>query len=195
MSKFAKAQLEKYGWKEGEGLGKDKTGVTSHVRAARSGKTGDTKGEAFGLGHEKAGGSRPKTLGVDDMGFGAVLKDIGMPKKAARDDSSDDETSNRPKRKAATKERCTPRASPASVGKPVARKPAPKADSSSSGSDSDSGDEDPTGWSDAKLFAKCGGVRLGRGTQREGTYEGKFARAGLHAAQEAGKNPYLARKP
>lgn len=31
-SNFAKKQLEKMGWKEGEGLGKDKQGLKEHIK-------------------------------------------------------------------------------------------------------------------------------------------------------------------
>eukprot|EP01029_Cantina_marsupialis_P001322 TRINITY_DN110_c0_g1_i1.p1 TRINITY_DN110_c0_g1~~TRINITY_DN110_c0_g1_i1.p1 ORF type:complete len:226 (+),score=82.89 TRINITY_DN110_c0_g1_i1:31-708(+) len=35
VSDFAKKQMEKYGWKEGEGLGKNKDGIKTHVKTSK----------------------------------------------------------------------------------------------------------------------------------------------------------------
>ncbi len=35
VSNFARAQMEKMGWKEGEGLGKSRTGATQHIKVAK----------------------------------------------------------------------------------------------------------------------------------------------------------------
>lgn len=176
MSKFAKAQMEKWGWKEGEGIGKEKQGVTSYVRAARSGNTGEVRGEAFGLGHEKAAGAQPKALGVDDMGYGATLKSIRSksPGKKTRSDTD------------GVEEEDTKVVSPKSF--PL-RKKNKKEVTVSSSSSSDTENEDPTKWSDEKLFAKCGGVRLGR-TGRARLFDGKLARADAHADLNRSKDPY-----
>jgi len=45
-SSFAKKQLEKMGWKEGEGLGKEQKGIKSHIRVKQ-------RAENEGLGQEK----------------------------------------------------------------------------------------------------------------------------------------------
>ena len=45
ISNFARKQMEKMGWKEGEGLGKDSTGIQTHVKAVK-------REDTLGLGAE-----------------------------------------------------------------------------------------------------------------------------------------------
>lgn len=47
ISDFARKQMEKMGWKEGEGLGKDSTGIQTHVKAVK-------REDTLGLGAENA---------------------------------------------------------------------------------------------------------------------------------------------
>ena len=47
ISDFARKQMEKMGWKEGEGLGKDSTGIQTHVKAVK-------REDSLGLGAENA---------------------------------------------------------------------------------------------------------------------------------------------
>ena len=45
-SEFAKNQLKLMGWKEGEGLGKNRQGIATHIKVEK-------RKEAEGLGHER----------------------------------------------------------------------------------------------------------------------------------------------
>ena len=141
-SAFAKKQLEKFGWKEGDGLGKNADGVATYVRAHKR------RGEAtdcIGIGHEASNGTTNS-----DMGFDTILKEIQQKKKnPSRPPSTSSSDSDKVK---------------AAETKPT-RKRARSASgscSSSSSSSDDDGVDDITKWDDAKLFARCNGVRLGR---------------------------------
>lgn len=97
-SEFGKKILEKYGWKEGEGLGKNKTGITDVVQVKR-------REENKGLGKEE------KTEKWNDKwwenSYDNILKNI-VPKneKVKKEESeniSSDETE--PEQKKANKEK------------------------------------------------------------------------------------------
>jgi hypothetical protein len=185
MSSFARKQLEKYGWKEGEGLGKNKQGISSFVRAV---KPKGEKGEYIGIGHEASKGTSNS-----DMGFDRVLSEMAAassakaPKRERRENTasssaSDDEQA--PKKNHRTEGEEAQAAATA----------APKSKSGSSSSDSSSDDEqqedgDITTWDDAKLFARCNGVRLGRGG-RHRFFDGKVSRIADHNDKTSGTNPY-----
>ena len=47
VSDFAKKQMERMGWKEGQGLGKNKDGITSHIKVSK-------KLETTGLGLDES---------------------------------------------------------------------------------------------------------------------------------------------
>jgi hypothetical protein len=147
MSSFARKQLEKYGWKEGEGLGKNKQGISSFVRAV---KPKGEKGEYIGIGHEASKGTSNS-----DMGFDRVLSEMAAASSA----------------KATKRERLENTAS------------------SSASDDEQQEDGDITTWDDAKLFARCNGVRLGRGG-RHRFFDGKVSRIADHNDKTSGTNPY-----
>jgi hypothetical protein len=166
-SAFAKKQLEKYGWAAGEGLGKDKEGRADYVKVTKR------KTEGVGIGHEAAKGGTSN----DDMGLNSVLKDMGSNKNKKSDviitgggDSSSDSSEDEEKKKK-RKEIATQRQKRARDDK----KNNNKDSSSSSSSDSDAEGEDITKWDDKTLFARCGGVRLGRGG-RHRMFDGKLKR-------------------
>ena len=165
MSTFAKKQMAKMGWKEGEGLGKNGEGVATYVHVSRSSLNG--RGEFVGVGHSACSNASPV---VDDMGYGDTLKDIGK-KKTKKDDSSSSDSSDsdkkppRPEKKVAT----TKPTEEASGNKKRERETVVEgkhkgeaSSSSDSEASNDGGEEGDVLYNDAKLFERCGGVRLGR---------------------------------
>lgn len=191
MSALAKKMMEKYGWKEGEGLGKERSGIKSYVKVVRR-----DPNVATGLGHAAdptQGGSLASTHAVElDAIYGQLRKDKKRrAAKRARSDSDVDETvdnssvhstdsdsDSEVERQLTTKaERTGAKAS--SRG---------KRDSSSVDSSSDDGDAETAGqrfkgeevgditrMSDKDLFQRCGGVRLGR-AGRHRFFDGKLKR-------------------
>ncbi|CAJ1014780.1 G-patch domain containing protein, putative [Leishmania lindenbergi] len=73
MSALAKKMMEKYGWKEGEGLGKERTGTKSYVKVTRR-----DPHTATGLGHAAdpaQGGSLASSHAVElDAIYGQLCK-------------------------------------------------------------------------------------------------------------------------
>ena len=116
-SKWAKALLEKQGWKEGSGLGKEGSGLTSHVKVARRdgttaiGYKAPPAGSAEVMGGSHAvngGGGGDKTIKLYDvaMGVDAFASHSGVKIGGAAcdagyssDDSDDDEEERKRKRK------------------------------------------------------------------------------------------------
>jgi len=118
-SKWAKALLEKQGWKEGSGLGKEGSGLTSHVKVAR--RDGTTaigykappagSAEVMGGSHVAnggggGGGDKPIKLYDVAMGVDAFASHSGVKIGGAAcdtgyssDDSDDDEEERKRKRK------------------------------------------------------------------------------------------------
>jgi hypothetical protein len=188
-SSFAKKQLEKYGWAEGQGLGKHGQGITTFVRAHRP--KGE-RGEHIGIGHEASTGTSNS-----DMGYGKLLATLKPESKSSKPAEGDDAASNSSSGSSdagAKKRRPREDADGAVEGERDAQKPpraerrAPSPSSSTSSSDEDVGDV--TKLDDAALFARCGGVRLGR-TGRHRFFDGKIARAEQHAQSSVGMvDPY-----
>eukprot|EP00796_Vickermania_ingenoplastis_P011086 gene11086-7714_t len=151
MSKAAKNIMAKYGWKAGEGLGKDREGVNTYVKVVRR----DPK-TATGLGHvAEAGGTTDAATGELDQVYRSIKPD--------RDSDSDASTSTDP-----SPEKNRKRTRPSSDSS------SDTSSSSSSGSGSDS-DAPQRPLTDAELFKKCGGVRLGR-SGRHRFFDGKLER-------------------
>jgi hypothetical protein len=112
-SKWAKALLEKQGWKEGSGLGKEGSGLTSHVKVAR--RDGTTaigyKAPPAGSAEVMGGGGginsdQPVKLYDVAMGVDAFASNSGIKIGGAAcdtgyssDDSDDDEEERKRKRK------------------------------------------------------------------------------------------------
>jgi hypothetical protein len=184
MSAAARKQMELMGWKQGQGLGKEGTGISSYVRVQKR----DPKLQS-GLGHE-AGKSGSDN---SDMGFDALLSSLSKKKVdkklAIEDESSDSEVEAKaqqssargPTRPAAQSDAevvATPSSSKTKKPKKRARTP----ESSSSSSDEEGDDAANAGssqnilqWDDATLLKKCGGVRLGR-AGRHRFFNGKLNR-------------------
>lgn len=176
MSALARKQMEKMGWKDGEGLGRDGSGIKTFVRVQKRANAG----EAIGIGHEASEGTRNS-----DMGMDAVLQEIAAKKKRTKNggeevqasssssssSSSSDSDANEKKKKRDEKPN---RASSSS--------------SSSSSSDEDGGGDgfgtskNVVAISDEELFRRCNGVRLGRGG-RHRFFDGKLSRVQVANAQ------------
>lgn len=202
MSALAKKMMEKYGWKEGEGLGKERSGIKSYVKVTRR-----DPHTATGLGHvadPAQGGSLASTHAVeldaiygqlhketrkrqrqlskarvdqgnnseDEVDHGAELSDVSSTGSGASSSSSADSKSE----------------GKLAVAVRAALKRQRRASSSpSSNSDNDSDDRtdskrskgeyigDVTRMSDKELFQRCGGVRLGR-AGRHRLFDGKLKR-------------------
>lgn len=183
MSSFAKRQLEKMGWKEGQGLGKDGSGVASFIKVQRR----DPKLQS-GLGHEAGkGGADNSDMGLDSLLGSLAGKSKKMSNRSASSSSSSSADADVHKPNEATRN---------SEDAPQQRKKraAKRAHSSSSSSSISSSDDDgvasgrsketvasATGgsnvltWTDAELLQRCGGVRLGR-AGRHRFFNGKLAR-------------------
>ena len=194
MSTFAQRQLEKMGWKAGEGLGKDGSGVKTFLKVEKR-----ASGLVAGIGHEAGkSGSR-----VDDMGFDGALKAFHKPhikkvmsKKAAKDDddsSSSEEEQEVPKKKASKRAREEDDSDDVDADDEAERKRnskkkvVAKKDSSSDDSSSD-GDGEFTGGiqdiDDADLFKRCGGVRLGSRAGRHRFFTAKQKRCNMPVIEQ-----------
>eukprot|EP00934_Nitzschia_sp_Nitz4_P005754 Nitzschia sp. Nitz4//scaffold18_size181773//173084//173809//NITZ4_001946-RA/size181773-processed-gene-0.73-mRNA-1//-1//CDS//3329540104//5744//frame0 len=76
-SKFAKAQLEKMGWKEGEGLGKDRQGITTHIKVVK-------RADGVGLGSSSLDYATQQIVGGNEWwknSVGDTLAKLGKKKK------------------------------------------------------------------------------------------------------------------
>ncbi|GET87640.1 hypothetical protein, conserved [Leishmania tarentolae] len=201
MSALAKKMMEKYGWKEGEGLGKERTGVKSYVKVTRRDSHTPT-----GLGHAAdpaQGGSLASTHAVElDAIYGQLHKETKKRQRQSnksrvdQNGSSEDEGDNADEisdvsstssgagsssteSQAEGKVAVTARATVKQRGHALPSSP------SSSGSDGDDRIDskrskceqivDVTRMSDKELFQRCGGVRLGR-AGRHRFFDGKLKR-------------------
>ncbi|CUG86432.1 Hypothetical protein, putative [Bodo saltans] len=186
MSAAAKKQMALMGWKEGQGLGKEGTGISSYVRVQKR----DPKLQS-GLGHE-AGKSGSDN---SDMGFDALLSTMAKKKdkkKRAATDSSDSEDDESKSKKTTSQidtdgqqqddaDVTTASSSKQRTETSKKRARTPESSSSSSSDDDDEAGANGTGdnnilqWDDATLLKKCGGVRLGR-AGRHRFFNGKLNR-------------------
>ena len=131
-SKWAKALLEKQGWKEGSGLGKEGSGLTSHVKVAR--RDGTTaigyKAPPAGSAEVMGGGGGSISINSDQpvklydvaMGVDAFASNSGIKIGGAAcdtgyssDDSDDDEEERKRKRKLKKKRKRAEAAAAAAV--------------------------------------------------------------------------------
>mmetsp|Transcript_73263 Transcript_73263/g.212193 ORF Transcript_73263/g.212193 Transcript_73263/m.212193 type:complete len:241 (+) Transcript_73263:100-822(+) len=77
MPKFAKAQLEKLGWKEGEGLGKRRQGMNSHIKVVK-------RAEGLGLGQSTVDPAIEQSLQANDWwknSVGSTLAKLAQKSK------------------------------------------------------------------------------------------------------------------
>eukprot|EP00591_Stephanopyxis_turris_P006613 CAMPEP_0195510266 /NCGR_PEP_ID=MMETSP0794_2-20130614/2960_1 /TAXON_ID=515487 /ORGANISM="Stephanopyxis turris, Strain CCMP 815" /LENGTH=257 /DNA_ID=CAMNT_0040637651 /DNA_START=203 /DNA_END=973 /DNA_ORIENTATION=+ len=91
-SSFAQKQLEKMGWNEGEGLGKKKGGMTSHIKVK-------IRAEDEGLGHDKV-----KVAQAADQWWSASVSDT-LFKLQQKSSSSLDKKSKKKKKKKSKEKR------------------------------------------------------------------------------------------
>ncbi|KAG5481850.1 hypothetical protein LSCM4_06927 [Leishmania orientalis] len=197
MSAVAKKMMEKYGWKEGEGLGKERSGVKSYVKVTRR-----DPHTATGLGHAAdpaQGGSLASTHAIElDAIYGQLRKETSkrhQRSSTARVHGADegeegnegelsDMSTTTTTSSAVRTPECKKLPTAARAGVKRQRRVAP---SSPSDSDSDGDDRtdskrsksdhvsDVTRMSDKELFQRCGGVCLGR-AGRHRFFDGKLKR-------------------
>ncbi|KAG5482192.1 hypothetical protein CUR178_06051 [Leishmania enriettii] len=196
MSAVAKKMMEKYGWKEGEGLGKERSGVKSYVKVTRR-----DPHIATGLGHAAdpaQGGSLTSTHAIElDAIYGQLRKETskrhqrsstarvhGADEGEEGNESELSDVSTTTTTSPVRTPECKELSVSARAGVKRQRRVAP---SSPSGSDSDGDDctdskqsksdhvSDVTRMSDKELFQRCGGVCLGR-AGRHRFFDGKLKR-------------------
>ncbi|KAG5508215.1 hypothetical protein JKF63_05471 [Porcisia hertigi] len=200
MSALAKKMMEKYGWKEGEGLGKERTGMKSYVKVTRR-----DPHTATGLGHAadpSNGGSLASTHAVElDAIYGQLHKETknrkeqlskAHPQRKETSTEVDDEdqlsdvSSNS---RGASSSTSSTIADNYSEGEKVpfaarAQLKRQRHVPASSSSDSDGDGRkcskngrvgDVTRMTDEELLQRCGGVRLGR-AGRHRYFDGKLKR-------------------
>jgi hypothetical protein len=192
MSAFARAQLEKYGWQDGQGLGRNKEGITTYIRTSlhnRATHNRDERGASYaGIGHESTRGGGASTAEKASE-LDVVLDDIARrreerlqreralqeqaavaaPATSERKREEQPEQPVRQRRRARAPPEDESLAAheeePAKSAPTVAPTVAPPKAASASDSDSDAGAtsaSDLARMSDSALLAACGGVRLGR---------------------------------
>lgn len=196
-SSWAQKMLAKHGWKEGEGLGREKQGMTSHIKIAKKDDAlgvGAKVTEHDNFGHQwwfqAYGGGASKPIG----GAAAVTRDA-LSDSSDSDDSDSDAAVGSKRKSAAKSRKCAAKRA---------------RDGSSSDSDSDSpraaaggaGSASAAGGSGTviaggvvipsfeELFKATGGARLGMRARRE--QPGKWARAEAAAAALAAKRKAVA---
>ncbi|CCW70791.1 unnamed protein product [Phytomonas sp. Hart1] len=187
MSSAARKMMEKYGWKEGQGLGKEREGVKSYVKVVRR-----DPHTATGLGHaaDPSVSGASHTLTTQSVELDAIYDHITKRKPSGN--------SNQSKRGAPTSSGPDAHLTSAPMEKEtqhqhgeylpdqpkkIRRRSSSDSDKSTSDSESsrDSDDNHPrknisiTAMSDSELFKRCGGVRLGR-AGRHRFFDGKLAR-------------------
>ncbi|CBZ33238.1 hypothetical protein, conserved [Leishmania donovani] len=202
MSALAKKMMEKYGWKEGEGLGKERSGIKSYVKVARR-----DPHIATGLGHAAdpaQGGSLASKHAVElDAIYSQLHKETRKRQRQSnkarvdQGDTSEDEVDNGGElsdvSSTSSGASSSSSADRKSEGKmAVAARAAvkrqhrtPSSSPSNSGNDGDDRTDskrskgehigDVTRMSDKELFQRCGGVRLGR-AGRHRLFDGKLKR-------------------
>lgn len=153
--------MAKYGWKDGEGLGKEKDGVRTYIKVVRR----DPKA-ATGLGHvAEAGGS----MGVPSGELDEVYRTLRRSSTTATPGERDLKKESREKPNFLEEKNL--------AGCKHERSPTSSRSSSiswnSSSSEEDYSSEKPL--TDEELFKKCGGVRLGR-AGRHRCFQGKLER-------------------
>ncbi|KAG5481543.1 hypothetical protein LSCM1_05562 [Leishmania martiniquensis] len=194
MSAVAKKMMEKYGWKEGEGLGKERSGIKSYVKVTRR-----DPHTATGLGHAAdpaQAGSLASAHAIElDAIYGELRKETtkrqqrsstahGHPADEGASSDMGSTTSNSNSSSAViTSEREKLTVADRAAVKRQRR--AAVSSPSNSGSDSDDCTDskrskndhvsDVTRMSDKELFQRCGGVRLGR-AGRHRFFDGKLKR-------------------
>ena len=159
VSDFARRQLEKFGWKEGQGLGKEGRGMTNHVAVEK-------KLDNHGIGADAV-------VADEEMKQGSWWHDAYAQKLAnieVQSDSDDDESTKRRRKKKKKKEKKEKKKS-----KDGKSKKGDCADSSKKETyGNDVGFDMPTF---EELFAATGGARLGMRAHAGRRQSGKFERA------------------
>ncbi|ORC87770.1 uncharacterized protein TM35_000201790 [Trypanosoma theileri] len=188
MSSIAKKMLERHGWQEGMGLGRNAQGVSTYIKVVRRDPKSTT-----GLGHAADATQAPQasTFAVElDAVYSDISAATGKQKKVKKnkekeeEEEDTDEVVDTPndsqKRKNGNdqknRKQKRPRDSDSSCSETGSSNN--NNNNSDSSSDSDSDDDhrvDITRMTDEELLRRCGGVRLGR-AGRHRFFEGKLRR-------------------
>ncbi|CCW63929.1 unnamed protein product [Phytomonas sp. EM1] len=187
MSSAARKMMEKYGWKEGQGLGKERDGIKSYVKVVRRDPHTST-----GLGHaaDPTVGGGVHVLTTQSVELDAIYDHISKRKPRTNSDqanrsasTSSSEDAHPTNARTMNKNREQPNGYHNENQKK--RRRGSSSDSEKSPSDSDSSKESDddgaknnvpiTAMSDSELFKRCGGVRLGR-AGRHRFFDGKLER-------------------
>ncbi|RNF21346.1 uncharacterized protein Tco025E_03426 [Trypanosoma conorhini] len=169
MSSIARKMLERHGWKEGMGLGKDAQGVSTYVKVVRR----DPR-TATGLGHAADATQAPQasTFSVELDAVYATMTKAGRKSPKGDDAVAEAKVARRVTREKRGRQEGA-RASSSSRGSSEDA----SSDGGSSSSDEDEEDRnvDITRLTDDELLRRCGGVRLGR-AGRHRFFDGKLRR-------------------
>jgi len=88
LTSFAAKQMAKMGWKEGTGLGKNRNGIVSHIKAKK-------REENLGLGMEK---ERTRKLGVEGMWWSSNVSETLMRLQQNKSDKKKGKKSKKDKK-------------------------------------------------------------------------------------------------
>ena len=154
VSDFARRQLEKFGWKDGQGLGKEGKGMVSHVAVEK-------KIDSQGIGAEAVSAEEEvKAASWWHDAYASKLANIEVDSDSDSDDGDDKKRRKKKDKKNKKKKR---------------DKPSSSSSSSSSAGVGESGEIVMPTFEE--LFAATGGARLGMRAHAGRRQNGKFERA------------------
>lgn len=178
MSAAARKIMERYGWQKGQGLGRDKEGITTYVKVVRR-----DPHSATGLGHAADPAGKGSTASTHAVELDALYGQLKPSHKGHRRHDGCDTTSDSDAEAQPTPSKEKEATGSGKRGRVSAKASTSSSSRSSSESEADVssvderkvGPTDITQMSDQELFARCGGVRLGR-AGRHRLFSGKLAR-------------------
>ncbi|AAZ11326.1 G-patch domain containing protein, putative [Trypanosoma equiperdum] len=174
MSSIAKRMLERQGWKEGSGLGKNGQGVKTYIKVNRR-----DPGVATGLGHAaEMGQTSSFEVELDAVYSSLASSERKAKTKMSKKDQECDVDDERGKTRQASVEVKGEKRTrgPSDDSSSATDDCASNCSSTSGSSSSDEGKEvDILRMSDKELLERCGGVRLGR-AGRHRFFNGKLRR-------------------
>mmetsp|Transcript_29600 Transcript_29600/g.87743 ORF Transcript_29600/g.87743 Transcript_29600/m.87743 type:complete len:366 (-) Transcript_29600:708-1805(-) len=160
VASFARRQLEKMGWTEGTGLGRNRDGMATHIRVKK-------REDAMGLGHEKK-----KVAEAADLWWSNSVGDT-LARLSRQNSAVSRDKSKKDKKKAKSKKEKKKRKKEGRVSDGDDVEPRKKKRKKSSKESSSSAGEVKV-FTDQELFVATGGARFGMRAQRRS--EAKWAR-------------------